>query len=461
MQLGAITPAFYAFRDREYVLNQIEAVTGGRFHPNFDRIGGLKDDLPKGWIADTKSVHGQGPRLLRRDRGPRSSATRSSQPAPGASASSRPTSPCRTACRAPTSAPRASTGTSAATTAVGLVYDRARLEGLDPPRRRLASPASGCGSRRSARPPRSSTSCCDGMPSGPIMAKVPRIIKVPEGEACVETENPLGEMGYYIVSKGDLVPVPGEDPLGELQQRLDRAVGAAGRLRPRRHHHPRRRSTSSSETSTDDPVARPRARTRVLAGDHPPGPAGPGGPAAADRRRRLPVPLQDHVASCRAASARWRPARSAPCSCSPRSASSSRRRTSSPTNADKFVFGSRRSVVLVSTFLCSWSSPSAPTRRRRPRHRHLLRAGRVDALGHRHPHGRLGVGQQVRPARRPARRRPAHRLRAAAGARRHRRGHPGRHAEPAGHRRRPGRRRDLRRGAASATRSSSPRSSAS
>ena len=46
----------------------------------------------------------------------------------------------------------------------------------------------------------------DGMPSGPIMAKVPRIIKVPEGEAWVSTENPLGEMGYYVVSKGDLGP---------------------------------------------------------------------------------------------------------------------------------------------------------------------------------------------------------------------------------------------------------------
>src|SRR5450631_4060541 len=56
LQVGAITPAFYGFRDREYVLNQIEAVTGGRFHPNFDRIGGIKDDLPKGWIEETKGV---------------------------------------------------------------------------------------------------------------------------------------------------------------------------------------------------------------------------------------------------------------------------------------------------------------------------------------------------------------------------------------------------------------------
>src|SRR3954467_15655136 len=56
LHIGAISAAFYAFRDREYVLNQIEAVTGGRFHPNFDRIGGLKDDPPKGWIEDTQAV---------------------------------------------------------------------------------------------------------------------------------------------------------------------------------------------------------------------------------------------------------------------------------------------------------------------------------------------------------------------------------------------------------------------
>jgi NADH-quinone oxidoreductase subunit D len=46
----------------------------------------------------------------------------------------------------------------------------------------------------------------DSLPSGPVMAKVPRIIKVPEGEAWVSTENPLGEMGYYVVSKGELGP---------------------------------------------------------------------------------------------------------------------------------------------------------------------------------------------------------------------------------------------------------------
>src|SRR5690606_4126830 len=46
----------------------------------------------------------------------------------------------------------------------------------------------------------------DSLPAGPVRAKAPRPIKVPEGEAYVATENPLGEMGYYLVSKGDLGP---------------------------------------------------------------------------------------------------------------------------------------------------------------------------------------------------------------------------------------------------------------
>src|SRR5688572_29296591 len=56
VQLGAVTPVFLAFRDREYVLNLIEAATGGRFHPNYDRIGGIKEDLPKGWIDECRGV---------------------------------------------------------------------------------------------------------------------------------------------------------------------------------------------------------------------------------------------------------------------------------------------------------------------------------------------------------------------------------------------------------------------
>jgi NADH-quinone oxidoreductase subunit D len=204
VQLGAVTPVFYAFRDREFVLNQIEAATGGRFHPNFDRIGGLKDDLPKGWVAETKQVmerirdfcdemeellvgneifaaRTRGIGVVPANVGLSYGLSGANIRASGVDWDHRRDSPC------------------------GLVWDQ-----LD--WRVWTHPDGDSFARYWVRlqETREATyivdQCLDGLPSGPIMAKVPRIIKVPEGEAFVATENPLGEMAYYVVSKGDLVP---------------------------------------------------------------------------------------------------------------------------------------------------------------------------------------------------------------------------------------------------------------
>ncbi len=201
VQLGAVTPVFYAFRDREHVLNQIEAVTGGRFHPNFDRIGGLKDDLPKGWIAETKAVMDKvrefcdimedllvGSEIFE-------ARTRGIGVIPQEVAQ-----------------------------AYGLSGANARGSGIDWDLRRdqdiglawnevdwkvWTHPDGDSYARYWVRlqETREATRIVDGLldnlPAGPVMAKVPRIIKVPEGEAWVSTENPLGEMGYYVVTRGD------------------------------------------------------------------------------------------------------------------------------------------------------------------------------------------------------------------------------------------------------------------
>jgi NADH-quinone oxidoreductase subunit D len=204
LQVGALTPAFYGFRDREHILNLIEAVTGGRFHPNFNRIGGVKDDLPWGWLAECRSAMQivfdacdvfedlvLGNEIF------------------------------EARCRGIGIIP-AELGA-----AYGVSGSNLRASGVDWDLRRdgeayLAYPdldfkvwthPDGDSYARywvrlqeTREAARMVLQCLDAIPAGAVMAKVPRIIKVPEGEIWVETENPLGQMGYYVVSKGATGP---------------------------------------------------------------------------------------------------------------------------------------------------------------------------------------------------------------------------------------------------------------
>jgi NADH-quinone oxidoreductase subunit D len=204
VQLGAVTPVFFAFRDREYVLNLIEGATGGRFHPNFDRIGGLKDDLPAGFIDETRNVMKKlrgfcdqiedllfGNEIFQsRTRGigviPKDVALQY-----GLSGANLRASGVDWDLRRDQKLP--------------LAYDKVDFKVITHPD---GDSFARCWVR--LQEVRESTRIVDQLldtiPAGPIMAKVPKIIKVPEGEAWVSTENPLGEMGYYVVSQGDMGP---------------------------------------------------------------------------------------------------------------------------------------------------------------------------------------------------------------------------------------------------------------
>ncbi len=216
LELGAATPLFFALRERERVLDLLESVTGGRFHPNFNRIGGVKpaygsgsqtrkviQDLPAGFFAETRdavdhvlgvadeieSLVAGNEIILARTKGvgilPVEVATSYGVSGPNLRAS-------------------------------GVPFDLRKVENYLPyDKFDFEIPIGENGDcwdrwwvrlaeiRQSARIIQQAV---DGIPSGPLQAKVPKVIKVPKGETYVRAENPKGEMGYYLVSEGGQGP---------------------------------------------------------------------------------------------------------------------------------------------------------------------------------------------------------------------------------------------------------------
>ena len=211
LELGAITPVFYAFTEREELQAVMEEVSGGRMHYMFNRVGGLKEDLPAGWLnrvlAASASVRRGLPKLESLIVGNEIFTARTR----GVGVLDRATA--------------AAYGVSGPVgRASGLDLDLRRDEpylayaelfSAGGPGRVVTRTEGDCLARFEVLLEQVHVSldlveaCVDrlrSLPPGPVNVRLPKVLRVPEGQIYRWTENPLGVNGYYLVSRGDKVP---------------------------------------------------------------------------------------------------------------------------------------------------------------------------------------------------------------------------------------------------------------
>ncbi|MEU6711079.1 NADH-quinone oxidoreductase subunit D [Nonomuraea sp. NPDC046802] len=206
LELGAMTPLFYSFNERERIQAVMEEISGGRMHYMFNRVGGLKEDLPLGWldrvsetVAETRRrvpdienliLHNE--IFIARTRGvgvlSAEQITQYGVSGPIARASGvdfdlRRDEPYLAYSELPVKVVTRGAGDCHARFEVLLEQLKVSLDLADACVDRLRS-----------------------LPPGPINQRLPKVLKVPEGHTYAWTENPLGINGYYLVSKGDKTP---------------------------------------------------------------------------------------------------------------------------------------------------------------------------------------------------------------------------------------------------------------
>ncbi len=203
IDLGATTAWMYGFAGREDVLDLIEMVTGSRMMPAFYTIGGVMDDLPDGFIPAAKKaladlrdrindVDGMisgneifrsrtiGVGVVTPEKAIEYGITGPNLRATGTPYDLRKTSPYSVYGKFDFEVPVLKNGDS---------LDRFRIRIME--------------MKQSIR---IIEQAIDGLPEGPITAKVSKVIKPPVGEAYGQIESAKGMLGFYIVSDGSTKP---------------------------------------------------------------------------------------------------------------------------------------------------------------------------------------------------------------------------------------------------------------
>jgi len=213
LDIGAFTPFFYAFREREWIQALFEKICGARLTYSFIRIGGVFNDAPPGWLKEVESFCDvfeekwreyydllvENHLFVQRTR---------------------------------------DIGVITPEMALdfGLTGPMLRGSGIDFDLRRdmpymvydeiwsagafripIGSGAKGtlgdCWDRFDVRVQEMMEAlrivrwCLGSIAPGPVIGDVPKVIKVPPGESYVGIENPRGELGHYVHSDGGKVAV--------------------------------------------------------------------------------------------------------------------------------------------------------------------------------------------------------------------------------------------------------------
>jgi len=200
IDIGAMTPFFYTFREREVILDLFEEYCGARLTLNCMRPGGQPYDFPHGWVDRCRAFCEEFPArideyegLLTNNRIWKKRTVGVGVLAPETAVDYGVTGPMLRGSGVDWDVRKANPY--AAYDEVefdvplgknGDTYDRylVRMEEMRQANRIVLQ-------------------CLDKLPDGPIMAKKPRVLKGPkEAEVYFAVEAPKGELGFYIVGDG-------------------------------------------------------------------------------------------------------------------------------------------------------------------------------------------------------------------------------------------------------------------